>query len=66
MSDEQLAELFAAYVAGTAITAALAESYARDGVDITVGRRILTASEFAAVAAYGRGIASTSANNVWG
>lgn len=51
------------YSAGAAITAEHAALLERDG--IAHGRRVLTASEFAAVAAHSANVPSTPANNVW-
>jgi mono/diheme cytochrome c family protein len=58
---------FAEYNSGEAHTASLVALYARDGIDITNGGavHVLTADEFAAIAAYAMTIPSTPGNNVW-
>lgn len=65
MPATDIAALTAAYMDGTAVTAGLVASYARDGVDITPGRHTLTDDEFRAVADHARTLPSTPANNVW-
>jgi len=59
------ADLLAAYLSGAAITEGLVALYARDGIDITAGRTVLTTDEFAAVAALAATVPSTPGNNVW-
>lgn len=59
------AALLAAFDSGLAITADLADLFAADGIDITAGRHILTADEFAAVSALAATLPSTPGNNVW-
>jgi hypothetical protein len=57
--------LLTAYMSGAAVTETLVSLYARDGIDITPGRRVLTADEFAAISALAATLPSTPANNAW-